>query len=125
MQVKEVMTALPHTIGVDQSLQTARGMMHEYRVRHLPVQQGGKLIGIITDRDIHFALGIDKASPENMIVEDAYTADPYIVAPDENLKAVSSHMASEGIGCALIVENDKLTGIFTTVDACRTLSNLL
>jgi len=125
MQVKAVMTAFPHTVGLEQPLQVAKAMMHEYQVRHLPVQHGGRLTGVITDRDIHFALGIDRVSADELTVDDAYTTDPYVVSPDEDLKTVATKMAAEGIGCALVVEGDKLTGIFTTVDACRTLAELL
>ena len=50
--VKDFMTEMPHTINEDLSLKKAMEMMHEYGCRHLPVLHGGKVVGILSDRDI-------------------------------------------------------------------------
>lgn len=125
LQIQSVMHPFPHTIGAGQSLKTARVLMQEHGVRHLPVQDGGQLTGILTERDIHFAVAIDKKDPEQILVRDAATADPYVIPPTEPVAKVARRMAHDHIGCALIVENHKLLGIFTTVDACRTLAEVL
>ncbi|MCB0338081.1 MAG: CBS domain-containing protein [Bdellovibrionales bacterium] len=125
LHIEGVMTAFPHSIGIDQNLSLAKKMMREHGVRHLPVQDGGKLVGILSHRDINFALALDKKEPEEVIVEDAFTVEPYIVNRDADLSMVASHMAQNRLGCALVIDGEKLVGIFTATDACRTLAALL
>ena len=123
--IGEVMTAFPHSIGHDQTLALARDMMHKYGVRHLPVQRGGQLVGILTHRDLHLAVAIDKVSEERLKTEDVCTPEPYIVEPSTALAQVLGKMAAEKLGCALVMERGKLVGIYTTVDACRDFAKAL
>ena len=125
LEIKGVMTPFPHSIGYDQTLKDAKQMMRDHSVRHLPVQKGGELIGVITQRDIDFAVAVDKQDPSELSVEDAFTAEPYIVELDAEVATVASRMANNRFGCVLVVQKDKLAGIFTAVDACRTLGLLL
>ena len=46
------MSAGPHTIGREQSLAAAKQLMHKSHVRHLPVLHGGKLVGVLSERDL-------------------------------------------------------------------------
>jgi acetoin utilization protein AcuB len=123
--VQKYMSVLPHTIGFDQTLQKARDMMSEYKIRHLPVLNGGKLIGIITDRDIRLVLGLRGADPEKMTVLEAYTPEPYITSPQAKLNEVVSHLAEKKYGSVLVVDNGKLVGIITEVDIYKALADLL
>jgi acetoin utilization protein AcuB len=125
LKIKTVMHPLPHSIGTSQNLATAKEMMAEYSIRHLPVLDGGTLVGILTDRDVHFACAVDKVPAEQILVKDSFTPEPYIVDGETLVSEVSKTMAHQHIGCALIVENQKLIGIFTAVDACRLLSEVL
>ena len=119
------MHPFPHSIGVAQTLKFALEMMHEHNIRHLPVKDGNKMVGILTERDIDFALRVDKKDPAEMRVSDAFVSDPYAVPPNTPVFQVAARMAHDHIGCALVVEEERLVGIFTTVDACRTLSEVL
>lgn len=123
--ISEVMTKAPHTIGLDQNSKLAQEMMRKHGIRHLPVQEGGRLVGVVTHRDIQFALALLK--PENDVLElqDVYTPEPYVVEPATSIREVVMRMAEERLGCALIAEHQKVEGIFTTVDACRVLAQLL
>ena len=62
---------------------------------------------------------------ERMTVEEAMTDEPYAVSPDAPLDEVTSEMAEKRYGCTVVVQNQKVVGIFTTVDACQALSELL
>lgn len=123
--ISKYMTTLPHTIGVDQSLIKAGKMMSEYRVRHLPVLQAGKLIGILSDRDVRLVESFRDVDPEKVKVEEAYTPDPYIVTPQASLSEVCAEMARKKYGCVLVCDNQKLVGIFTWVDALNAFEELL
>lgn len=125
MLISEVMTPLPHSVASSQPVSVAKEMLKRYNIRHLPVRKDGSLIGIVTDRDIHFALAWERALPADLSVEDIFIPDPYCVTPATPLREVAQKMASDRIGSALVIEGDELVGIFTAVDACRVLSVLL
>lgn len=80
-QISKVMTPMPHTIGSRIPVNKALELMREHRIRHLPVQEAGKLVGVLTDRDLKLAMSL--GDPMSMTVEDVMTADPYVVAPEE------------------------------------------
>lgn len=116
---------MPHTIGTDQSLKKAHEIMREYKIRHLPVLKGGKLVGILTDRDLALVETLKDVNPETVTVEDACTPDPYIVSPEAKLHDVCSEMARHKYGSTLVVDNHKLVGVFTWVDALNAFSEIL
>ncbi|MEY4616155.1 MAG: hypothetical protein RJB66_1115 [Pseudomonadota bacterium] len=123
--IQKYMTPMPHTIGSDQNLKKAHELMREYRIRHLPVLKGGKLVGILTDRDLALVESLKDVNPETVPVEDACTPDPYIVSPQSKLNDVCDEMARHKYGSTLIVDNNKLVGVFTWVDALNAFSDLL
>ena len=125
LKISAVMHAFPHAVGIDQPLSVAKEMMRKHGIRHLPVQKGGQLVGILSDRDINYALATIDREATDISVEDSCTPDPYVVEPDVSVEKVARYMASEQIGCALIAEKSKLLGIFTTVDVCRVLADSL
>lgn len=123
-KIQKYMTPMPHTVGKDIPLKKAFEMMREHRIRHLPVQDGGHLMGVISDRDIKFASSFEGSS--ELKVEDVMTPDPYKVSPDALLEEVVASMAEHKYGCAIVEQgNGKVVGIFTEVDALRVLSELL
>ncbi len=124
-QVQKYMTYVPKSIGFDQPLSKAIEVMRELKVRHLPVLKGGELVGILTERDINLVMGYNDSNPQKMTVEDAYTADPYFTQPEAPLNEVAAMMAEKKYGCAIVVDNRKLVGIFTEIDALKALSDLL
>ena len=122
--IQKVMTPMPHTIGRDIPLKKAVALMREHGIRHLPVQEAGKLIGVLTDRDAKLAASF--AGAAELTTEEVMTPDPYIVRPEAPLDAVVSEMAEHKYGCAIIEQgNGKVVGIFTAVDGLRSLSEYL
>ena len=123
--IQKYMTTTPHTIGSDQTIAKASGLMSEYHIRHLPVLRGGQLLGVLSDRDIKLIETFKDVDPTKLQVEEAMTEQPYTVEPETPLDTVVSTMAEHKYGSAVIVQNHKVVGIFTTVDACRALAELL
>lgn len=123
--VQDVMTLCPHSVGYDQPLEIAKTMMREHNFRHLPVQSGGKIIGVVTERDLALISSLNGGDIKNQKVKDAFTPEPYVVTPSAPLREVASKMNAEKIGCALVEANGKVVGIFTTTDACRVLADCL
>jgi acetoin utilization protein AcuB len=123
--VQKYMTYVPQSIGFDQTIAQARAYMRKLHIRHLPVLKGGELIGVITDRDINLVLGFNDTDADTLKVEEAFTPDPYFTSPTTLLSEVVAHMAEKKYGCALVVDNHKLVGIFTETDAYKALAELL
>jgi acetoin utilization protein AcuB len=123
--IQKYMTTVPHTIGADQSLVKAEKMMSTHRIRHLPVLSGGKLVGILSDRDVKLVESFQDVNPEKVTVEEAYTPEPYITKPDASLADVCAEMVAHKYGCVLVCDNQKLVGIFTWVDALKAFDELL
>jgi acetoin utilization protein AcuB len=119
------MTEAPHTIGAEQSLTAAHELMRKHRVRHLPVLHGGKLVGILSLRDLHLVETLPDVDPERVRVEEAMTENPYTIAPDADLSEVAAHMAEQKLGSAVVVENNRVTGVLSSVDALRALADAL
>ncbi len=127
LDMKTVMTVSPQTVEADATVESAQQLMTEKRFRHLPVVQNGRVIGVLSDRDITLALvahhGMLKG--DEIHVEDVCTLDAFTVAPDARLEAVVTTMGQKQIGSVLVMEGDELAGIFTATDACLWLGKAL
>jgi acetoin utilization protein AcuB len=119
--IREFMTPMPHTIGRDQSLSIAHEHMHAWNVRHLPVLDGGTLVGILSQRDVLLVETLRDVDPTKVPVEDAMSTDLYVVDPDVPLSDVAAVMADRKYGCAIVASGRHVVGIFTTIDALRIL----
>jgi len=123
-RIDKVMTTMPHSVERDLKVSQAMDLMRKYQIRHLPVQHGGQLCGVISDRDVKLALSFSRA--DQMTVEDVMTPDPYIVKPHTSLQDVLTEMTEHKYGCTLICQdNGKLVGIFTAIDGLRYLNDVL
>ena len=123
--LKKFMTTTPHSIGKDQTLERAHEMMRTHHIRHLPVLEGGKLVGMVTERDLHLVETLRDVDPRQVIVEEAMSNHVYAVDPESSLDVVAETMAEHKYGSAVVIQNGKVVGIFTTNDACRALAELL
>jgi acetoin utilization protein AcuB len=123
--VQKYMSPAPHSIGPDQPLAVAHKMMSEHHFRHLPVLLGGRLVGMLTQRDLSLIETLRDVDPRKVTVEEAMSAAPYSVRPDTPLDEVVAEMAQHKYGSAVVMQNDKLVGVFTTVDVCRAMAELL
>lgn len=123
--VRKYMTTTPHTIGRDQTLNFAQNILREHNIRHLPVLEGGKLVGILSERDVALVEALKDVDPAQVEVGDAMSQQVFTVRPDAPLDEVADEMASHKYGSALVVDNGKVVGVFTTVDAMQALSELL
>jgi acetoin utilization protein AcuB len=123
--IEHFMTPSPHSIGVHQPLSAAHAVMRERRIRHLPVLDGGKLVGLISQRDLYFVETLKDSEPESVEVGEAMSQDIYSVGLQEDVDAVAETMAERRYGCALVVEDGHVRGIFTRSDALRALARLV
>ncbi len=123
--IRAYMTASPHTIGAEQSLDEAHKVMRTHRIRHLPVLHGGKLVGVVSQRDLALIESLPGVSPGEVPVEDAMTTDVYVVAPRAQLSTVALEMADRKLGSAVVMDGEQVIGVFTVTDACQALARLV
>jgi acetoin utilization protein AcuB len=123
--VRQDMTPAPVTIGRNRSLATAREVMLGHQVRHLPVLDGGRIAGLLSERDLLLVESLPGVNPTNVLVEEAMVPAPYTVGPDAPVAEVVETMMNAKIGSAVVTEGDQVAGVFTSIDALRALSDLL
>lgn len=96
--------------------------MRRFDVRHLPVLDGGRIVGVLTERDVLFIETLSDVDPLKVTVEEAMSRDVYAVSSATPLAEVVAEMAEHKYGCVVIVDGSRVAGIFTTVDALRMLA---
>lgn len=119
VRMKDVMTSRPITIGRTETLSTAHAIMRKHGIRHLPVLEHNELVGVVSQRDLHLLESLPDVDRDVDRVETAMTSDVYRVGPDEALASVCARMAERRLGCAVIIERERVIGIFTSTDALR------
>lgn len=124
-RVERYMTASPYFIDRGQTLAQAHEMMLACGIRHLPVLQGGKLAGLISERDLDLVETLPFVDPEKVKVEEAMSLAVYAVSPDAPMNEVVGEMAAHKYGSAVVVRHGKVVGIFTAIDAMRALAEVL
>ncbi len=114
------MTSYPYMIEMDALAATARTMMQQLKVRHLPVREGDKVMGVMTEQVLQMAEACGKdLSGSGIKVRDLCSKNVLLVTPEEPLDSVLRKMAEKHIEVALVLRQGRLAGIFTTTDACR------
>lgn len=124
-QIQKYMTTTPYAVNAESSLEEASKIMKKHGIRHLPVViVDGKKYGILSDRDVNYAMSLTGFDARHAKVKDICEDAPYITKPSSLLSEVSAELAERKVGSALIMDNGHLVGIFTTTDACRALNDL-
>jgi acetoin utilization protein AcuB len=127
LTVGQVMTKAPRSIEPHQPAELARKWMDELKVRHLPVRDSGKVVGILSDRDLNLVLGATITSRGGLkpaaTVEDAMSSGVRGVVESRPVTDVAKEMLEHHVGSVLVMGADGgLVGIFTDSDALRILA---
>jgi acetoin utilization protein AcuB len=123
--VRQYMTPSPQTIGPTRSLAAARHTMQEHQIRHLPVLDGGRVVGLLSERDLLLVETILGVNPTDVHVDEAMAQEVFIVDPDAPVGEVVEQMIARKLGSAVVCQNDRVVGVFTTIDALQALHELL
>jgi acetoin utilization protein AcuB len=127
MFVKNWMSQNPITISVDASIVDAQEIAKDNNIRHLPVMDGGKLVGIVSRGDLREASPSDATTLSvhelnylflTMTVREIMTRDPITVTPETTIEEAARLMREHRVECMLVVdsETDALVGIITESD---------
>ncbi len=129
MFVRDSMTPQPITITLEESLQGAMELMAMKRIRHLPVvDAAGKLIGMVTDRDLRRVapsplFGGSSSQVETQLegttVERIMIKAPATIAPGARLQEAMKLMVEKKYGALPVVDAGRLIGIVTPIDVMK------
>jgi CBS domain-containing protein len=114
------MTPFALSVDIADTVAEAEDLMFENEIRHLAVTDKGALVGVVSDRDIAFAINSpDSALRSRLRVREVCSLDVYAADTSEPLERVLSEMAERHIGSVIVTEGEKIAGVFTATDACR------
>jgi acetoin utilization protein AcuB len=125
LEIRDYMTPSPLTIAPTESMASAFTLMKANHIRHLPVLDGTVLVGLVSERDLHLINSLPDVDPNKVPVSEAMSTHVYSISPGSSLEWVATEMGARRIGSAIVVEDGQVVGVFTTVDALRSLSELL
>src|SRR4051794_22653292 len=95
--VRHAMTESPQTAKPDMTSADAAGLMKQLDVGVIPVVEGGKLNGIVTDRDIMLRVVANRRDPDEVPLSDILTRTPVTVTPDTKLSEARDLMAKNRV----------------------------
>jgi CBS domain-containing protein len=117
MQISDVMTREVETVAPDASLQAAAAAMEAMGIGSLPVCQGRRLVGTLTDRDIVVRGVASGRSPIEMLVRECMTEDISYAFQDEDAEEVLARMRALQVRRLAVLDRDKnLVGIVSLGD---------
>jgi len=127
--IRNIMTPHPIVLILNDGLEKAEILFKEHKMRHLPVVQGEKIVGIISMTDLARISFVDSYDPndfsldtsvyELLTLEQIMVRNPKCIHPNDTVKDTAEHFLSAEYHALPVVENDKLVGIVTTTDLLK------
>jgi CBS domain-containing protein len=131
--VRDIMETEVTTLGRNDSLQLAKDIMTLGRVRHFPVIDDGKVVGVVSQRDLYKAsLGsvmkygekAQRAFLEGIAVKEVMSDPPIVIAPHASVQEAARLMMEKKIGCLPVLEGAQLVGIITETDMLKLVAGM-
>jgi CBS domain-containing protein len=128
MYIRDLMTHSVITAPPTMSLALAQRLMHDHRIRHLPVMQESQLIGLVTDRDLRQALPspITTLTPDELTYKLATIAiatcmsrEVITVSPEADIIQGTRRLLEGPYGCLPVLSRGQLVGLVTAIDLLR------
>ncbi len=128
-RVRDWMTASPITAGPDMTLEAAYALLEKHAIRHLPVVEEGKVLGIVSKDDIRRAqleAAAEYASSEIQAlaahlktVEEIPLGPPIVIRPEQELWQAAKLLLNHRLTALPVVSDGRLVGIITASDVFR------
>ena len=133
MLVHDVMEEKVVTISVGDRLSTVEDIMTLGGVRHMPVVRAGRLVGVVSERDLLRASlsSLDprrqerRAFLEAIDISQVMSAPPVVVDSDAPVEEAARIMADNKIGCLPVLRGEELVGMLTETDLLRYFADLV
>ena len=133
LRVGDIMSVSPVTITPSTSVHAAQALMQQRKIRHLPVLKEGRLVGMISDRDIRLVLPSPATSLsvweirhllDKLTVGEVMTYFVMTTTPDCPVTEAVGRMLGHKVGALPVVEDHQVIGILTRTDVLRTFRRL-
>ena len=131
--VREIMMGSPVTLKPEDTLDLANDVISLGRIRHIPVLAEGRLVGLLSERDLigaaaNHIFGLKQKSKsallKTVVINDVMKKKVITVAPDTSIKDAARLMADKKIGSLPVVSDGALVGLLTTTDILRYVESL-
>ncbi len=122
--ISQYMTREPYTIPSSSTAATARTVMQNHLVRHLPILDGVELVGVVADIELAAMARLPGVDMDSLGIARVMTK-PVTVWGSAPLDEVADLMSETKVDCVVVLGGHGVQGIFTATDACRALSELL
>ncbi len=114
--VRHAMTESPQTVKPDLTAGDAAALMKELDVGVIPVAEGGKLLGLVTDRDLAMRVLAERKDPNDVQVGEIMTRGPVTVTPDMKLSEARGLMAEHRVRRLPVMKGQEIVGILSLGD---------
>jgi CBS domain-containing protein len=118
-QIRDVMTGNPTTCEPSSTVVDCAKVMAREDVGPIPVVEGGRLVGLVTDRDIVVRAVAEGRDVQSTTVGDIASKDLVTVTPDEDLDRALQLMAQHQVRRIPVVDGDRVVGIVAQADVAR------
>ena len=131
--VREIMMGSPVTLKPDETLDLANDVIFLGRIRHIPIVEDGRLVGLLSERDMMGAaattiFGLKRKSKsallKSVLIKDVMKRKVVTVKPDTTIKDVAHLMTETQLGGVPVVDEGSLVGLVTTTDILRYVEGL-
>lgn len=128
--VRDIMTKSPVTLQKDNKVSLAEEVMTSGRIRHVPILDGERLVGVLSQADLfhsafkalHFRPSEQREFVKSLKVEDVMSKHVVSVPADTSIRAAARLMMEKKLGCLPVVEGERLVGLVTKGDMLRYLA---
>jgi CBS domain-containing protein len=117
--IRDLMSSNPRTVSSDSNVAEAARMMRDEDVGLIPVVDGDKLVGTVTDRDITIRIVAEQKDPQSVRVSDVASTDLVTIDPQQDLSEALRLMAQHQVRRLPVVEEGRLVGIVAQADVAR------
>ena len=117
--IRDVMTSNPATLEPSATVVDAAGVMAGEDVGPVPIVEGGRLVGIITDRDLVVRVLAEGKDPSSTTIGEIASADLTTVSPDTDVQEALDLMSASQVRRLPVVESGQLVGIVAQADVAR------
>jgi CBS domain-containing protein len=131
--VTQIMMGSPVTLGPEDTLDLANDVISLGRIRHIPVVDAGRLVGLLSERDLMGAAASHvfrlkqkskSALLKSVLIRDVMKKRVVTVTPETSIKDAAHLMADKKIGCVPVVSDGAIVGLVTTTDILRYVERL-